>query len=500
MEQSNPFSDFGTTIRGDRFIGREEEISQIHNRLFGDVGYGSMALVGLPRIGKTSLLAEAVRRADSRLKRIRAVVVRINIGTCQSVDELFRSMIVELLESIREEGWSNELIESGVARALDKTEMAFPLVREVFRQIRQAGIRAVCILDEFDSGRYLFLGKPQCFHWFRELCSNPDFKAAVVLISKRRLQDVASMAGHDSNYWANVLTSMTLCPFTADEREDFFNRIEDLGVSTASETSAEIAAVCGEHPFLLDAYAYHAWEGMTQGHTLGLDWLRVTMRGVLRDYYQQVVTILRDASILDKFVQVFIGPQWNVGPDDVDAMVDYGLISFEYETRLRTFSEGFEDYVRFVEGSVEMWPLWRDTERVLRDSIETLLQKRFDEGWPEELMSARPKLRGLIEECQGMMEKEQARFGARAASSLLAYTYPMDLFRIMAADWPALGEPLLGSDKQGWSIKFGVLAKVRTPLAHNREGAVKEGVRLQAEGICREILERKKSWETDRGA
>ena len=66
----------------------------------------------------------------------------------------------------------------------------------------------------------------------------------------------------------------------------------------------------------------------------------------------------------------------------------------------------------------------------------------------------------------------------------------MDLFQIMAADWASLGEPILGTDKQAWSIKFGLLAKVRTPLAHNRSEAVQEGERLQAEGICRELLGR----------
>ena len=54
--------------------------------------------------------------------------------------------------------------------------------------------------------------------------------------------------------------------------------------------------------------------------------------------------------------------------------------------------------------------------------------------------------------------------------SLLAYTYPMDLYALMASDWPHFGEPLLGRNRQDWATNFKVLAKVRTPLAHNREG------------------------------
>jgi AAA ATPase domain len=490
MGTRNPFADFGTTITHDRFLGREEELRQIDSRVFGPGGYGSLALVGLPKIGKTSLVAEAVRRAEPRLAGLRAAVVRLDVGTCGSVAEMFRALVEDLLETMKAHSWSNELIEDAGERVIGDGELAFPRLRGFFRAIRQSGVRAVCVLDEFDAGRYVFAGVPQCFHWLRELCSNPEFKAAVVLVSKRRLQDVARIAGHESDYWANVLMAMTLRPFSPEDTDLVHARLTENRVVAPEETREEARAVCGRHPYLLDAYAYHAWQACSERQELTLGWFQTTMRATVRDYYQQVVTILRDTPALGKFVQVMLGPQWNVTADDVDAMVDYGLLGTESGGRLLSFSSGFDDYVRFVEGSVEMWPLWRDTERVLREDLERALKQRFGEEWVREIKNARPKLRGLIEGCEHLMAKEQARFGARASSSLLAYTYPMDLFNLMAADWSALGEPLLGPDKQGWSIKFGVLAKVRTPLAHNREEAVQEGERLQAEGVCREILGR----------
>ena len=66
----------------------------------------------------------------------------------------------------------------------------------------------------------------------------------------------------------------------------------------------------------------------------------------------------------------------------------------------------------------------------------------------------------------------------------------------MAVDWKRLAEPLLGSDKQDWATNFKVLSRVRNPLAHNREEAVSEADRLQAEGVCRLILERYEDWKT----
>lgn len=492
----NPFADYGTVISGERFIGRQKELRLVEDRLFGESGFGSLAVIGLPRIGKTSLLAEAVRKAEPKLGTLRAVVVREDVGAFGSIDDLFHSLIENLVERLRERGLATKAVELAAARALKASPITFERVRDVFRRIRQEGMRAVCILDEFDAGRYLFAGAAQCFHWLRELCSNPEFKAAFVFASKRRLADVARLAGHNSDYWANVLMSLTLRPFSHEDITTISERLEASGVLANPEASREISAICGRHPYLLDAYAFHAWERASLKQALDAAWFHESMREVVHEYFQQVITILRDGPMLGNLVQVIAGPQWSVGPDDVDELVDYGVLSVEEGPRLRAFSEGFEEYVRFVEQSVEIWPLWRSTERALRDGLETLLSKEFGESWPSEVKKKYPNLAKLIRECEDKMSKEHARFGPRAVSSILAYGYPSDLYQIMGAYWARLGEPLLGSDKQGWAVKFALLSKVRTPLAHNRDEAVEQCERIQAEGICREILRRYEAWKS----
>jgi AAA+ ATPase superfamily predicted ATPase len=490
---ANPFADFGTAIYGKRFIGRDHELRLIDSRLFSEGGFGSLAVIGLPRVGKTSLLLEAVQRSEEKLSSIRAVVVREDLGIFSSAGQFFRSLIYDLLNAIREKGWVSEAIELQTARMLSEKTLSFYEIREVFRAIRKSGVRPVCILDEFDSGRYLFAGKPECFHWIRELSSNPEFKASIILISKRRLPDIARIAGHDSNYWFNVLMTITLRPFSSDEVSEFYRRLESEGVNTNTETKDEAKDLCGQHPFLLDAFAYHAYEGLIQKIDLGLNWFRLTMRTTIREYYQQVITVLKDVEVLDKLIQHILGPQWNITQDDLNAMVDYGVICSPTEGNQSSFARGFDEYLHFVESAVEIWPLWRDTERSLRYAIENILQSKYGYNWSEEVVKYQPKLKKIIDIAKDTMAREKARFGDQAATSILAYTYPMDLYRFMAFDWVNLGEPLLGGDKQGWSVKFTLLSKIRTPLAHNRGEVVIEGERVQAEGICREILSRVKA-------
>ena len=167
----------------------------------------------------------------------------------------------------------------------------------------------------------------------------------------------------------------------------------------------------------------------------------------------------------------------------------------EEHGELRGFSRTFEDHLRLIGRDIDIWPLWRDTERAIRAVLEEGLEQVYGSDWPDRLAKSRPKLRPVIDGCQEKRERERRLF-ARASSSLLAYMYPMDLYTLMVANWPRLAESLLGRDKQGWAAKFSLLAKVRTPLAHNREEAVSEAERVQAEGVCREILQRYESLKT----
>ena len=498
MDRANPYADYGTVVSGERFIGRERELSLIRGRIFGDRAFGSLAVVGLPRIGKTSLVQEAIQREDARFDPLRVVVARVDVGTFASVNELFVSLISNLHEEVKLKNLSTSLIEERAVHVLDGPSTGFDGIRRFFRSLRQHNVRAVCVLDEFDAGRYVFADNPQCFHWLRELCSNPEFKAAVVLLSKRRLQDIARIAGHESDYWANVLMTVSVRGFDEVERSGFFDRLATNGVVLDDVGRAEVEATCGGHPYLLDAFAYFAFERVAMGERINVGQVRRMTSHILRSYFEQVETVLHDGPVLRKVVQILVGPQYDVVADDVDSLVAYGVLQRDEQRAVKPFADAFCDYLRLVESRVDIWPLWRDTERALRDALDSRLEERFGSPWLEPLKKAHQKLCTLIESCEGKIEHERARFGIQASENVLAYSYPHEIFQIMSVDWSSLGEPLLGKDRQAWASKFALLSKIRTPLAHNREEAIQVAERTQTEGICKEILARLEQWRTGR--
>lgn len=494
MKHSNPFADFGSIVTQSRFIGRDQELRAILSRVFSVGAFGSMAVVGLPRIGKTSLVAEAIRKAESQCLTLRTVVVRANVGEFDSIGGLFRSLITDLSETVRERSWNNEEIDRRVNAALEQGSfIGFDAVRRVFRSFTRGMIRSVCVLDEFDAGRRLFKDSPQCFHWLRELCSNSEFKAAVIFIAKRRLQDVSRLAGHDSGYWANVLMILSLRSFQAGEIGTYFGALDHEGIILGSAERDQVCELCGGNPYLLDCFAYHAWERLSSGKKIDSEWITDCCWRFAREYVEQVMTILGTGAALSKAFQVLIGPQLDISREDLDDLEELGVVHNEGGI-LRGFSRVFEDRLKLVERKGGIWNVWGQAERVLREVLEFHLKEKFGYDWPRKLSRTRPEMGDLVKGCLDRSERERHRFQESGNLSLLSYAYPKDLYSIMRLDWAKLGMPLLGADRQGWLVKFDVLSKVRTPLAHNREEVVSEGERLQAKGICDEILEKYEKW------
>lgn len=495
MQRANPYADFGGVVTGARFVGRERELRMIASRVFGGGSFGSLAVVGLPRVGKSSLVAEAIGRAEADSSGLRTAVVQLNVGEFDSISDMFRRLVEELYECVGGGEPCSDEIQHRVSEVLSERVVDFGRVRRVFKSFRTAGVRPVCVLDEFDAGRRLFAEAPQCFHWLRELCSNPQFKAAVIIVAKRRLQDVARLAGHDSEYWQNVLMMSVLGAFSASDTASFFTKLDSEGVSIDQECRDSVRHICGSVPFLLDCFAYQSWERVRCGLLVDRDWVWQTCNELASTYVEQIIPILVDSSLLEKAVQIFVGPQRDVTSDDVRVLQELGVVRVD-GVRIRPFVPALEDQLRSMADQVDVWPLWRQAERTLRVGLESQLEVVYGTEWPAKLIADKPKLKDVVVRCQEHHDRDVGRgTSSDTSTSLLSYTYPMELYAFMCADWNRLGRTLLGGDRHEWSIKFSALAQIRTPLAHNREEVVSRSQRVYAEGVCHDILERAGKWD-----
>ncbi len=75
--KEDPFADTGSIVTDSRFVGRSKKIDYIHRRTLGSL-YGNLAVVGLPRIGKSSLVWNALMPLKQKLADQRHFLSSIN--------------------------------------------------------------------------------------------------------------------------------------------------------------------------------------------------------------------------------------------------------------------------------------------------------------------------------------------------------------------------------------------------------------------------------------
>lgn len=134
----NPF-EYGKPVTGDRFCGRERELKFIRDRLSKGT---SVSLIGLRRIGKTSLLQHLVKQKASLLENAeKLVLVYLDLST--PIGKTPETVIEGLRRGIKKElgrvPWKPE-------------ENADPWAfQEGLEDIRDRGYQVVVMLDEFEA-------------------------------------------------------------------------------------------------------------------------------------------------------------------------------------------------------------------------------------------------------------------------------------------------------------------------------------------------------------
>ena len=101
-EHKNPFVDYGTIVYGDRFIGRKDDLRIVDNRVIRQKEAGNLAIIGEPRIGKSSLIYKAILERKSELNSQNIFPIWINLGTYENAPTFFCSLVTRCAEELEQ--------------------------------------------------------------------------------------------------------------------------------------------------------------------------------------------------------------------------------------------------------------------------------------------------------------------------------------------------------------------------------------------------------------
>ena len=266
----NPFI-FGRALVPEEFVGRERELPRLFSRLATGQ---SVAVIGQPHIGKTSLI-KFVLDPDVR---------RALLGN-QFERDLFSFLDAQMLNSIQDQAsfWKTALEPVVVSLQLSKSADLQPfskaleiakqnnfgsfVLEQFFRSLCKSGVRLFLFLDEFDA----FLAHPglNSAEFYGSLRALTSHSGGLVIVIASRLsleklnQLTQEINPHGSPYF-NVFTTLDLGALSERELQKLLDRAGDRFSVVDREY---VKRVSGGHPYLAQTAAAMLWEAAEEGTT-----------------------------------------------------------------------------------------------------------------------------------------------------------------------------------------------------------------------------------------
>ena len=490
MTLKNPFSDYGGIVIGERFVGRRYAIDQIQQRLLGE-NFGNLAIMGLPRIGKSSLGWNAIFPFKEDIVKRKIFPLWIALGEFFSLIELLDEILTSSFEELQKENnKSLDQLKEIIGRF---NETDSPLEKKRFfkkylKLIKSEGFRLIIVLDEFDNSQSIF--NLQDFQFLREISYNPEIKIGILSISRKTVQELEPDNGCLSNFHL-IFTDLRLKLFNGNDIELYWNRLKKLGINISETYTNNIIYYSGNHPYLLDIINHEIFNNIEQ-YDLNLDKIFDSTIENLRlkifNEYESILKLMDSENMTAKLIQLVVGPLYDITQRDVEKLLKYNLVIKNVDNSYSCFSEYFYEYLSIKSNEVDIWPLWSETESKIRSIIKVFLKEKYGEDWVDKFVSGNPKKVSTIENLKKTLEKSTKAFGDKSSNHLVDYTYPRDMIDcFMHSDWTWF-KKIFKRQINDWIPIFEHLSKIRTPLAHNNRDFLTQADINIATGYCQEIL------------
>lgn len=470
----------GAIVSGESFHGREKEISKIRSLVLRDAGTTQLSVEGLPHVGKSSLVYEALMSQRRKLFEQRVVVAWVNVGSMLHANDVLAQMAEKVRRGVIQAG----LETTALTREFDDWKRTGELIalEEYFVQMRDSDVSPVVIFDEFDHVRNLTDIRPEYFQAWRQFAYMPETRVRYVVVSRRPI-NVLELTCGNSNF-ANVFERISLKGFSEADMTIIQDEFSAAGREVCEDLVSawrEVIGWSGSHPFLLMnglARLLDANERVLEDPLEGVDGFG---NFCLRFYDEELRPFLEDVGLLDPLLKELFGPI-RVGATSKRRLREYGLLP---ELQGASSSQ-LRVYLESLARTRTLWELWSQTEIGIRTLVLSTLVREYGDEWVEQVSASSDGIRKRL----GRMAERRARgedLFAEESGSILEYANPRDLFALIFLRWD-LFAPSLGKTKGYWEERFELLASVRNAEAHNRSLPLASAQLTIATGYCEEIV------------
>lgn len=221
LEMMNIFQE-GKIAHGTSFIGRKKLISQLMISWEESNGSGTYSVVGLNRMGKTSLVHEFRDRIKALDPSAICIIVSLGQNTLPNLIQLVMNKILRETDSLDEV--SKKICEETCDISLETNKMLYEneIISNylyLLKHFAKKNQHFMLVIDEFDSAKICWKDKASYFDCLRESVQQPGF---FILVSRRPLVKIEEDS-YGNSCFHNVFTELHVCSFDSDDMKDYYD-------------------------------------------------------------------------------------------------------------------------------------------------------------------------------------------------------------------------------------------------------------------------------------
>jgi hypothetical protein len=371
------YSDCGKIVTGVRYIHRTDIEQQILNRIRGNRS-ASISIVGLPRMGKSTLVHHVLFHEKLSEKDI---PILINVSVFNTAQDFFIGFISAVYDYFIE----NDLLSLEIKRKYENINtdqfLNFSKVQSFFKTISK-NYHLIVGLDEFDHSRKLFKEFDVGFNWLRDLAYQPETNISFVFVSRRLVFDLEANIG--SSTLSNILRDPIFVSSMTDLEIEQYFRVASThaSVSISKKDQDNLLQFAGNVPYWLDLLMMDY-----DANRLSIEQLINNKENFFYELFLNILNILEELQLLDKLYQIYQGPIINTTLMDLELLKKYGVISKNDEQQVSLISIGFKKFIDTNPKHIEIYPTLELFEKNLKKVIKQRMITRFRIGWEEQVLN-----------------------------------------------------------------------------------------------------------------
>ena len=526
----NPFASPTEEVEGDDFVGRKSVLAEMHRDVVYPNKISNYHIVGLPRIGKSSLLKAFREKVRQNHYNLDLVVIYISLDKCENSEAMWREIGKELCKELKRKLSSSKKYaafeEELEFEGINENDIDYDYVCSVAKCMKVVGFFGLVLIDEFD--KFSTIASKATVGNFRTLFSSSDYGIRAVIASRRMVERIEREVEGAVN--ANVSTlapifinGCKLKMFNDEDMTDYWTSIaKKIGCNISEKYIQEVQYYVGSHPCLLNLLNGCYWAEQESKDYISNDSTSLSLNKELLNKLHDAFdwAVWRDMEkwqLLRSLILSTWGPDDNIPDEELSELDRYGVISkdqilTEPDGPIRiAISRYFTEWMNLKRYILPFGDEWSKAEGNMRKIVKCFCDDMYQGDEAKMLSHLGTKHLSGYDKDVDPKYTANARFRRMRyrmetninkypdmSPHIIDYSDTSDIPEIFfKREWNWFGN-IFGETCTDWSNKFSTIIEIRNiNLGHHNPGVPQARIEI-AKRYCHEVNEKIEAYLNNR--